>query len=192
MSGVHQIDRKHESRFSRPFWFIRNGTANRTERVPIVALIVRINITPILELKAIQMSLTLVITVVRIHVHYRIIQYDSHFAYVVCYHHGNNNAGTDIYTATITATVATDVIARAAGAGGGALSWITINGEKIDCCHFEYPPTQKNDQECMLKIDGDIVYAEFHELTKKGRKDHCRPRPILSALIANMVGAQVI
>ena len=77
-------------------------------------------------------------------------------------------------------------------AGGGALSWITINGEKVDCCHFEYPPTQKNDQECMLKIDGEIVYAEFHELTIKGRKDHCRPRPILSASIANMVGAQVI
>ena len=79
-------------------------------------------------------------------------------------------AGTDIYTATITATVAT-VIARAAGAGGGALSWITINGEKIDCCHFEYPPpTQKNDRECMLKIDREIVYAEFHELTKRDEK----------------------
>ena len=84
------------------------------------------------------------------------------------------------------------VIARDAGAGGGASSWIKINGKKIDCCHFEYPPTQKNDQKCMLKIDREIVYAEFHELTKKGQKDHCRPRPILSASIANMVGAQVI
>ena len=64
--------------------------------------------------------------------------------------------------------------------------------KKLTVVTLSTPPTQKNDQECMLKIDGDIVYAEFHELTKKGRKDHCRPRPILSALIANMVGAQVI
>ena len=67
-----------------------------------------------------------------------------------------------------------------------------INGEKFNCRHFEFPPPKVDDKKCVLKIDGENFDAVFHESTKKGRKGHCRPRPVLSSSIAKKVGAQSI